>query len=128
MKRLYRRLLVAGVLAVAEAVGFAILMLQPRSDGFQVLGIIIAIGFVFGVPVAGIKIARHLVSEQTSNAPAYVVVAVNVLYAYYDLATEDTRMIVMTVVCGLAFVAALIGTYWEKRHEPDGAPRPISKS
>src|SRR5262245_34958325 len=114
---LARRLTVAGALALTEAAGFLMLLAAPRTEGIEDLGLALAICFVFGVPFVGMKAARRLASAQRSNAPGYLTLAVNLLYAYYDAATEDSRPAIALVVCGAVFVAAFLGTYSRAANE-----------
>jgi hypothetical protein len=116
--RLREHLTVAGSLTLIELLGLltlaslkAVSMRYPTAglDGF---GAILAVAFVFGGPVAGMGWARRLVPGQRSNAPGYLVFLAIILYAYYELAPEESRVVILVLLCGLIFAAAFIGTFW----------------
>ena len=114
------RLTVAGSMTLIELLGVLMLAsLKAASlrfpaaclDGF---GAIMAIAFLLAGPAAGMAWARRLVPRQRSNAPGYLVFLVVLLYAYYELATEESRIVVLILLFGIIFAAAFIGTFWSQ--------------
>ena len=114
------RLTVAGSMTLVELLGIlplaslkAASLRNPaaRLDG---LGAVLAVGVLFGGPAAGMAWARRLVPGQRSNAPGYLVFLVTLLYAYYEAATEESRIVVLIPLCGVIFSAAFVGTFWSQ--------------
>jgi hypothetical protein len=110
-----RRLTVAGALALTGTAGLLVVILAPSFPTHEGFRIALAAVFVFGVPLAGMAIARRLVPDQRSNAPGYLVLFVTLLFAAFDPATEGMPPLAVAAgLCSGIFVAAFVGTYWRQ--------------
>src|SRR5215510_12273338 len=116
--RLNDRLFVAGSLLLGELLVLLALVLlsHPSIDNpkasLEGLGLVVAVWGAFVVPALALSLARHLVPDQRSNLPVYLVMFVNLVAFRYHAATEDPGWIIPIATCIAVFVAAFAGTYW----------------